>query len=69
MFVPSWISKASVVLSVKVGEMVSVKKATVPEAFWKVMVLLETVGSAIAKVVVTLSSVVPSKTRGEAPRI
>ena len=41
--------------------------ATVPEAFGKVMVLEEVVGSVIAKTVFTASAVVPSKESGEAP--
>ena len=43
--------------------------ATVPEALGKVMVLLATVGSVKARIKVILSSVVPSSTNGEAPRI
>src|SRR3989344_1400030 len=43
--------------------------ATVPEALGKVMVLLATVGSVKARIKVILSSVAPSSTNGEAPRI
>ena len=44
-------------------------RATVPVAFGNVIVLLPDVGSVNANIVVMLSSVAPSKIRGEAPSI
>ena len=43
--------------------------ATVPEALGKVIVLSETVGSVIAKIVSKASALAPSKVKGEAPWI